>query len=164
MKKNNKKFTSIRIKLFYTLSIATFIIIAMLIVVNSILLKSFYTYSKIKLVQQEYEKIKENGNVLEPEVQNKIRKDADMNNYEILIYSEDGFLVFASNDTFANELNRNNNIIGKLKINGLKTRSATLYSDENTLIEKTQIGETNSILLVGNLEDNYKVYIQITVS
>ena len=53
-----KKFTSIRIKLFHTLSVAIFLVIAALIAVNSLLLKTFYTYSKIKDVQEEYEKIK----------------------------------------------------------------------------------------------------------
>ena len=159
-----KKFTSIRIKLFHTLSVAIFLVIAALIAVNSLLLKTFYTYSKIKDVQEEYEKIKHMNSVIDQTAQSQIRKDADRNNFEISIYTEEGFLVFTSNDTFANILTQNDNITLKIKINGIKSRKTTLYSDENTIIEKTQIGGTNSILLVGKLDNNYKVYIQITIS
>lgn len=159
-----KNFTSIRIKLFHTLSIAIFLVIAALIAVNSLLLKTFYTYSKIKDVQEEYEKIKHMNSVIDQTAQSQIRKDADRNNFEISIYTEEGFLVFTSNDTFSNILTQNDSITSKLKINGIKSRKTTLYTDENTIIEKTQIGGTNSILLVGNLDNNYKVYIQITIS
>lgn len=163
MENSNKKFKSIRIKLFYTVSISIFLVLAALICVNSLVLKSFYTYSKIKNIQQEYEKIKGSENLLDPLFQRQLRKDSDINNYEIVIYTEEGFLAFASNDTFSNYLTQNENITTR-KFSSLKNKTTTLYSSDNTIIEKTTIGGSNSILLIGTLDNNYKVYIQVTVS
>ena len=46
MKKINKKYNSIRFKLFITLAISVVVIILFLIVLNNIVLESFYLYTK----------------------------------------------------------------------------------------------------------------------
>ena len=46
MRKINKKYNSIRFKLFITLAISVVIIILFLIVLNNIVLESFYLYTK----------------------------------------------------------------------------------------------------------------------
>ena len=54
MKKISDKFKSVRVKLFFTLSVIVVLIIALLIVMNSIVLETFYTVSKISAVKKEY--------------------------------------------------------------------------------------------------------------
>ena len=162
--KINKKFISIRIKLFYTLTLSIFSIIVLLICLNSIVLESFYTYSKIKDVKEEYEKINNIKDITDPFSQRQIMKDADKNNFEILIYTEDDFLIFASNDTFANTINQNEDITSGLKINSIKDKRTILYYSDKIIIEKIPISGTKSILLEGKLDNNYKVYIQIAIS
>ena len=52
-----KKVKSVRVRLFLTLSIVTSLIILLLVFTNSIVLESFYVYSKVHSVRRGYEEI-----------------------------------------------------------------------------------------------------------
>ena len=93
MKKLSEKFKSVRMKLFLTLSIIVIFIIALLIIVNSIVLETFYTVSKISTVKREYNVINELYNSANPTVLSQIKRDALANNFDILIENQDYMLI-----------------------------------------------------------------------
>ena len=72
MNKISEKFKSVRVKLFFTLSIIVILIIALLIIMNSIVLETFYTVSKISAVKKEYNIINDLYNIGDPSVLNQI--------------------------------------------------------------------------------------------
>ncbi len=163
MKKVNGKFKSVRMKLFFTLSLIVILIVALLIVVNSMVLEMFYTANKIFALKKEYDTINELYNNSNPTVLTQIKKDALANNFDILIENENYILVFSTNESFTNMINQNNDINNNLKVIERK-KSKVLYSDDNTLIRKISTNGLNCILLSGKLDNGYKIYIQIPVS
>ena len=56
-KKIKEAFSSVKVKLFFTLSLTILIIIIFLIMVNNFLLENFYLYSKQKTLKSVYETI-----------------------------------------------------------------------------------------------------------
>ena len=163
MKKVNGKFKSVRMKLFFTLSLIVILIVALLIVVNSMVLEMFYTANKIFALKKEYDTINELYNNSNPTVLTQIKKDALANNFDILIENENYILVFSTNESFTNMINQNNDINNNLKVIERK-KSKVLYSDDNTLIRKISTNGLNCILLSGKLDNGYKIYIQIPIS
>ena len=163
MKKVNGKFKSVRMKLFFTLSLIVILIVALLIVVNSMVLEMFYTANKIFALKKEYDTINELYNNSNPNVLTQIKRDALANNFDILIENENYILVFSTNESFTNMINQNNDINNNLKVIERK-KSKVLYSDDNTLIRKISTNGLNCILLSGKLDNGYKIYIQIPIS
>ena len=163
MKKVNEKFKSVRMKLFFTLSLIVILIVALLIVVNSMVLEMFYTANKIFALKKEYDTINELYNNSNPTVLTQIKRDALANNFDILIENENYILVFSTNESFTNMINQNNDINNNLKVIERK-KSKVLYSDDNTLIRKISTNGLNCILLSGKLDNGYKIYIQIPIS
>ena len=70
-------------------------------------------------------------------------------------------LVFSTNENFSNMISQNleNN---RLKLSG--KRESVLYSNNNMEIKKVATSSLNSILLSGELDNGYKIYIQIPIS
>lgn len=158
-----KKFRSVRVKLFLTLSIVIMCTIALLIVVNGLVLGSFYTYSKIDKVKKEYEKINEAYNDEDATVLNKVRRDAAVNNFDILIESEDYILIFSTSDNFTNTIGANSDVVNHFQINE-DERQTVIYSNDKMTIKKIVTANLNTILLSGELDNGYKIYIQIPIS
>ena len=160
-KKINEKFKSVRMKLFGTLSIIVVLIIVLLILMNSLVLETFYTISKISAVKKEYQYINElYNNDNEKIIINEIKKESIKNNFDILIENKDYMLVFSTNENFTNTIQN------KQILNILKTieKDKTLYSDEKVLIKKINSNGLNSILLYGKLDNGYRIYIQIPIA
>ena len=57
MKHIREKLKSVRVRLFLSLCIVVSVIVLFLIVINNVVLESFYLYSKVKNVKLAYEKI-----------------------------------------------------------------------------------------------------------
>lgn len=162
MKKANPKFKSVRVKLFFTLSVIVIFIVALLIVMNSLVLEAFYTVSKIVAVKREYNKINEIYNNGSESALVQIRNDALANNFDILIENGDYMLIFSTNENFSNIINQNSETKNFLKPFGKRDR--ILYSKDNMEIKKVSTTSLNCILLSGELDNGYKVYIQIPIS
>ena len=163
MKKINEKLKSVRVKLFLTVSVVIICTIALLVVVNSIVLEGFYTYSKIAKVKQEFYKINDLYNGDDSSVLTKIKRDAMLNNFDILIESEDYILIFSTNESFTNAIGKNSEIVSHFKIDS-NERQFVIYSKDNLVIKKITSNGLNCILLSGELDNGYKAYIQITIS
>ena len=163
MNKISEKFKSVRVKLFFTLSIIVILIIALLIIMNSIVLETFYTVSKISAVKKEYNIINDLYNTGDPSVLNQIKRDALANNFDILVEDENYMFIFSTNENFASMINQNSNITNRFRVIE-KNRQRILYSEENMVIKKIVFNGLNCILLSGELDNGYKLYIQIPIS
>ena len=107
MKRVKEKFKSVRVKLFFTLSVVIMLIICLLIVMNSIVLETFYTVSKISAVKKEYNIINGLYNTGDPSVLTQIKRDALANNFDILIEDENYIYVFSTNENFTKMIDQN---------------------------------------------------------
>lgn len=163
MKKISEKFKSVRVKLFCTLSIIVIFIIALLIIMNSVVLETFYTMSKISAVKKEYNIINELYNTKDPAIFTQIKRDALANNFDILVEDENYMFIFSTNENFANEINQNSNIKNYFKIVD-RNKQRILYSEDRMIIKKIVSNRLNCILLSGELDNGYKLYIQIPIS
>ena len=79
------RFKSVRVKLFITLSVIVIFIVALLVIMNSMVLETFYMVSKINSVKKEYYKINDMYNNNESSILLKIRNDALANNFDIMV-------------------------------------------------------------------------------
>ncbi|MGN1300258.1 MAG: histidine kinase dimerization/phospho-acceptor domain-containing protein [Clostridia bacterium] len=163
MKKISEKFKSVRVKLFCTLSIIVIFIIALLIIMNSVVLETFYTMSKISAVKKEYNIINELYNTKDPAIFTQIKRDALANNFDILVEDENYMFIFSTNENFANAINQNSNIKNYFKIVD-RNKQQILYSEDRMIIKKIVSNGLNCILLSGELDNGYKLYIQIPIS
>lgn len=101
------RFKSVRVKLFITLSVIVIFIVALLVIMNSMVLETFYMVSKINSVKKEYNKINDMYNNNESSILLKIRNDALANNFDIMVENEDYMLVFSTNENFSNMISQN---------------------------------------------------------
>ena len=163
MKRVKEKFKSVRVKLFFTLSVVIMLIICLLIVMNSLILEGFYMFSKINTVKKVYQKINDLYNSGDVAIFSSIKDDATANNFDIMIENEDYVLLFSTNEKFTNKINQDSDVISKFKIFD-RQRDRILYSNDSYIIKKVTTGGFNSILLVGTLENQYKIYIQVPIS
>lgn len=163
MKRVKEKFKSVRVKLFFTLSVVIMLIICLLIVMNSLILEGFYIFSKINTVKKVYQKINDLYNSEDVAIFSSIKDDATANNFDIMIENEDYVLLFSTNEKFTNKINQDSDVISKFKIFD-RQRDRILYSNDSYIIKKVTTGGFNSILLVGTLENQYKIYIQVPIS
>ena len=158
-----KKIKTVRMKLFTTLSLITILILLLLIMINSLFLKTFYTVSKIESVKSEYYKINQLYNQQDELTLQKIKNDAVANNFNILIANEDYILVFSTDENFESTVKQYINNAVPL-MNQIKEKTNILFNKNNILIRKVVIDGNNSILLVGKLDNNYNVYIEMPIS
>lgn len=163
MKKIKEKFRSVRVKLFTSLSMVIIFIIALLIVMNSIVLETFYTLSKVNSVKKEFYQINDLYNKKDPAKYSQIKNDAEVNSFEILIKNESGILMYSTSDSFTNLIEQHKEITTRFKISE-DGRQALIHIQDNMVIQKISKSEMNCILLLGELDNGYKVYIQIQTS
>ena len=159
-----KKMKSVRMKLFATLSLVIILIIVLLITMNSIVLETFYTISKINTVKKEYYIINGLYNQDSPLVLERIRSDALANNFDIVIKNEDYVLVFSTNDNFTKAINQNSYITSYFRIPDRERQDDLIFNQDGLTIKKIKTNGLNCILLSGELDNGYKIYIQIPIS
>ena len=162
--KTGRKFKSVRLKLFSTLSIIVIIIILSLIIINSVVLEMFYTLSKMNELKKEYYKINDmyNKKINESDILKQVKLDAMANNFDIFIENKDYMLIFSTNENFSKvmEDRRFPNVFNSMN----KKRDKILYTDDDINIKKINIDGLNYIILLGNLDNGFKTYIEIQIA
>lgn len=161
LKKDNK-FQSVRIRLFLTLSISIAIIILLLVFTNSIVLKSFYIYTKILTVKDSYNEINELYNTESDVSSDDISRIAVKNNFEILVETSDNVVEFSTSQSYVDDMNRNKSIthLPENDKNGKKL----IYANDSISINVVSSNGLNCILLSGKLDNGYQIYIQIPIA
>ncbi len=162
MKLNSMKYKtkSIRIRLFLILSITVLTIIVALILMNNIILKSFFLYSKEQTLLDVYNQINEFYKNPEDseKMKNDLQKIAVNNNFDILIQKENYINVYTSNREFG---------LSNIEINKILEESnkenEVLYNKENVNIKKVADSKNNMkyILLSARLDNGYYLYIKL---
>ena len=161
--KTRSNFKSVRFKLFLTLCFVIAVIVLCLVAINSIVLESFYLYSKTQTARGVYEKINNyyniNGN--NNNIEEELQRIAFNNNFDIFIETEQNVIVFSTNKDFYSILemitNTRNYSDEREKQNNI------IYKDEEIKVEKIndQYNNISYILLSGRLDNGYKLYISI---
>ena len=160
--KIKKLFSSVKVKLFFTLSLTILSIIIFLIIVNTFALENFYLYSKQKTLKAVYEKISGYylGTNQNTNIETELEKISVRNNFDILIKDNNGINVYTTNKSFSSVIGTINDIIDQFN-NGKE-----LEKNDKFYIRK-QVDSKNGVLymmLSGKLENGYFVYIRIPVT
>lgn len=161
-KEIKEAFSSVKVKLFFTLSLTVLLIIIFLIIVNNFLLENFYLYSKQKTLKSVYETI--NNYYLNPlqdtNIETELEKISVKNNFDILIKDNNGINVYTTNKSFTSVIGTINDIIDKFN-EGKELESNDKFSIRKQRDFKNGI---SYIMLSGKLDNGYSLYIRIPVS
>ena len=107
MEKLKNNFKSVRFRLFLVMCIVIAVIVICLIIVNSVVLESFYIYSKTKTVRNVYTRINNyynlNGN--DVDLEEELRRIAFNNNFDIFIETEENVIVFSTDRDLYSTIN-----------------------------------------------------------
>lgn len=157
MSKIRSNFKSVRFKLFVTMCVVIAVIVLCLVAINSVVLRSFYLYSKIDSLKSVYAKINNyyNSNSTSNSLEEELRRIAFNNNYDIFIRTESNMIVFSTDkdlysaiDILAAANQSNNEIVlddGKIEIKKVNDT----------------VNNISYILLSGQLDNGYELYISI---
>ena len=155
--KLNNTFKSIRFRLFGTLCISIVLIIFCLIIINNVVLETFYLYSKTTTAVNISEGINDYYNgVFTYNINDRLREQERKNNIDILILDESFNVVYCSNQEIIDSVNILNSVYN--------IRSNLIYSQNNILIQKVEESKNNQYLLLRAYFDNgYANYIKIQI-
>ncbi len=159
MAKMKHNFKSVRFKLFLTMCIVIAIIVLCLVAINSIVLESFYLYSKTNTVTDLYKRINMyyNSNSTNNQIEDELRRIAFNNNFDIFIETNENTIVFSTDKDLFTAID----ILSNAK--NYKNKDNLIYSDEKVQIRKINDDSNNIsyILLSGILDNGYSLYISI---
>ena len=166
MKLNKLKdvFSSVKVKLFVTLSSTILIIIIFLIIVNNFALENFYLYNKQNTLKAVYETI--NSYYENPyqnnDIESELEKLSVKNNFDILVKDNNGINVYTTNKNFSSVIGSINDILDNFNTN----KGKELESNDKFVIKKQQDLKNglSYIMLSGKLDNGYYLYIRIPVT
>lgn len=166
MKLNKLKdvFSSVKVKLFITLSSTILLIIIFLIIVNNFALENFYLYNKQNTLKAVYETI--NNYYANPNQDNDIESELEKlsvkNNFDILVKDNNGINVYTTNKNFSSVIGNINDILDKFNT----SKGKELESNDKFVIKKQQDLKNglSYIMLSGKLDNGYCLYIRIPVT
>ena len=164
MKLNNTIFSSVKVKLFTTLSITILLIIIFLILVNSFALENFYLYSKQRTLKNVYETINNYYKNSEPEndIETELEKISIRNNFDILIKDNNGINIYTTNRNFSSVMESINDMINKFNVSSSKNIET---NDKFSIKKQSDLKSgITYVMLTGRLENGYFLYIRIPVN
>ena len=174
MEKLKNKLKSVRSKLFFSLCIVVILIIAFLIIINSVVLESFYLYSKTnnlkiccKKINDLYNNIETNKSIdMEKELYNISAK----NDFDIIIKNNENILIFSSDKSFTSTIDKINELIvnNQTKIMNTNTtkNESIIYKQKDVIIRKIE-DERNSmnyLFLSAALDNGNILYIRVQIA
>jgi len=162
MRNNKKKYSSVRVRLFLTLSIVILSIVLFLIVINTFIYKPFFLYSKQKSLLSIYNNLNiyYNNPDSNIDINLELEKAAVNNGIDIIIKTQENIIIYTSNKDFLDnitQINIHDESFFKMFNKG------TLYKDEKTTIKQVKDRETNIdyIILSGNLDNGYSLTLRL---
>lgn len=166
MKKVKKFFSSVRVKLCMALCIIVLSIIFLLIILNSIVLKQFYLYSKENALKTVYgvinkycDTVKDNIDII-----SELEKISIRNNFDIIIKNDQNETIYISNRDFSPDFFQRD--VMNSKSNRPSTDINILEEKEKYMIMETNDPETNIryIMLAAILDNDYKLYARMPMT
>ena len=166
-KKNKKirKPMSIQVKLFFSLCVVIVLTILFLIIINNLVLETFYIYNKKDSAKDLYEQINEkyNNNVAEEEIEEFIKYQASKNNLDILITDVKKNKVITNDQTRIEALEKLKTIV---EFNQNGKWGETLYNAKNIIIKTVKDNSINRnyIVLMAKLDNKNELYMRTPIS
>lgn len=148
-----QKFKSVRFRLFATLCISVFLIILGLVIVNNVVLETFYTYSKASKAIEICSSINNfyNG-IIQYDIREKLEEQERKNNLDILIIDNNLNIIYFSDKSIINNVSSFNHT----------TKSKVIFTRNNLIISRVDENSNNKyLLLTGILDNGYTTYIKI---
>jgi len=160
------KFRSVKTKLFASIIIVFMCILVIVVILNSVILKSFYIISKTGTIRKVYDQLNKyylEDNVGNINLEEELGKVAARNEFDIVIKTENNIISYTTDKNFLNatrkieiikslvQIAEENNVI--YKENDLVIRSVT---DEKTKL--------SYLLLTGILDNDYELYIRMPIA
>ena len=159
MSRTKENCKSIRFRLFFTMCFAIAVIVLFLVIVNSVVLESFYLYSKTNTVKELYSRINNyyNSNIIDTNIEEELKRIAYNNNFDIFIETDTNTIVFSTDKDLYSAMN----VLAQA--NKLEDKKKPIYSDNKITINKINDIRNNIsyILLSGSLDNGYYLYISI---
>lgn len=157
-------FSSVKVKLFTTLSLTILLIIVFLIIVNNFALENFYLYNKQKTLKAVYETI--NNYYQNPsqnsDIATELEKLSIKNNFDIVVKDNNGINVYTTNKNFSSVIGTINDILDKFNVGAGKD----LEKNDKFSIKKQRDVKNglSYIMLSGKLDNGYFLYIRIPLN
>lgn len=174
MERLKNKLKSVRIRLFLSLCIVVALIVLFLIIINNVVLESFYLYSKTEDVKAVYETINKYYKDVSIKGSSSINIDEELNeisiknNFDILIKNNDNILLYSSDKDLSTAIDKINEILNNRvnRFNNSITKDIVIYKNEDVVIRKVVDikSNINYIFLTAILDNNYILYIRIPIS
>ena len=176
MKYLKEKLKSVRIRLFLCLCIVVSMIVLFLIVINNVVLESFYLYSKTENVKMAYEKINDYYNIIGQtpnvniNIEDELNKISIKNDFDILIVNNKNILIYSSDKSLSSTVTKINEMIlnnqNQSFINNRRFTNHIVYQDEKIEIRRIidEKDGMNNIFLTGTLDNGNMLYIRIQVA
>ena len=163
MKEKKSPLSSVRIRLFITLSAVILLIILFLVLVNNFVFGQFYLYSKRKALISVYQTINEyynKGQVYD--LESKLEQIAIQNDFDILIRDNQDVNIYTSNKDFYSTFGQMNEMTSKWNINN----SEIIENNNKFIIRKIKDNKNDItyILLSSTLDNGYLLYIRIPIT
>jgi len=150
--------SSVRTKLFFIMTLTIIFILLSLIILNSVILESYYLYYKKEIILESYTKINKYicSNMSNSIIELELEKIAINNNFNILITDNNNISVYNSSGDFKQYMH----ILEK------KDKSKILYKENNTIIIESRDYKSgiNFLMLIGKLDNGNVVYIRMPLS
>ena len=161
--KVKKKLKSIRTKLFLTLCITLVIIIAMLILINTFVLETFYLYSKQKALLEAYELVNNYylGKCPNMDLELELERIAINNDFDIIIKNDRNETLYITNKDFlANLFIRGMNAINT------ESSSDIIYQNDRmkTIKVEDEKSGLNFMVLASQLDNGYYLYLRVAIT
>ena len=155
--KINKVFKSIRFRLFGTLCISIVLIIFCLVIINNVVLETFYLYTKTNTAINISKNINNYYNgILTYNINDKLREQERTNNIDILILDDNFNVEYCSNQEIIENVNKLETLHG--------TRNTIIYSQNNILVQSIKDSQNSQYLMLkANLDNGYITYIKIQI-
>ena len=154
--------SSVKVKLFLTLSTTVLLIILFLIIVNNFALEKFYLYKKQNTLKSVYESLNDYYKTpgQDNDLQTELERLSIKNNFDILIKDNNGINLYTTNKNFSTVIGSINDILDKVQ------SGKELESNDNFTIKKQRDSKNglSYMMLSGKLENGYFLYIRIPLN
>lgn len=154
--------SSVKVKLFLTLSTTVLLIILFMILVNNFALEQFYLYKKQITLKTVYESINDYYKTpgQDNDIQTELEKLSIKNNFDILIKDNNGINLYTTNKNFSTVIGSINDILDKAN------DGKELESNDNFTIKKQRDSKNglSYMMLSGKMENGYFLYIRIPLN
>ena len=153
--KMKEKVKTTQFKVFIVMCISTVAVILALIVVNNIVLESFYKISKVQIARNVSKRIGEYySQGMQYNLSSELRQIEIRNNIQILIQGKDDNIIYVGNKDIVETINK-----------VLTSKAKIKNGSDNIIIYTVDDSTTNKYLLLKSEADNgYLVYIKIPIN